>query len=180
MQSWPLGDGFRPLRIFRRIAAENPKYSRKVFCQKKDLHIWVFWGQNMDFSRQKRCLAPVSAELPQSSATHNPKRMQNWPNFAWLSNRSIFLICPKFLSFCLSKKAPNVAKGGFSDRWHKRLPANSQQKSVKCGNGLKWETAGAALALLWQQCGWPTTLQSMGVVEIACAKDAPLPSRDPI
>ena len=134
MQSGPLGDGFWPLRIFRRIAAENPKYSRKFFCQ--SLPFFDFFEANSAELPQN------AAELPQNSAPKNAKLT----NFAWLCPKKAFFL-KVFLVFAVPKKvAPKVAKGFFSDRWQTRLPAQFPKKIGEVWNGLRWETAGAALA----------------------------------
>ena len=62
----------------------------------------------------------------------------------FVSRRSLEKLCPKVLSFCRSKK---VAKGVLRTDGTRGCLRNSQKKSVKRGNGLRWETAGAALAL---------------------------------
>ena len=146
------------MRIFRRIAAENPKHTRKFFCQ--NLPGFTFSKQKKNgFSRQKptcgtgppqNChrMPHNAAELPQNSATHSPKTCktdQVLPDC--VQKNHFFKICPKFLSFCRSKKvAPKVANRVFWTDGKRGCLRNSQRKSVKCGNGLRWETVGATLA----------------------------------
>ena len=71
-----------------------------------------------------------------------------WRGMGRLVNQfNMFKICPNFLSFCRSKKvAPNLAKGVFRPMANEVAYTIPKRKSVKRGNGLRWQTVGAALA----------------------------------
>ena len=46
--------------------------------------------------------------------------------------------------------APKVADGDFRTDGKRGCLRNSPRKAVKCGNGLRWVSAGTTQALLWQ------------------------------
>ena len=138
LQCGPLGDGFWHLRIFRGIAAENPNYSRKVFCQ--SLPFLSFWGPKNGFFETKADVwhrPPQNCRrMPQNSAEFGnpqPQKMQNWlellPDCV---QKKIFFFSKfaqsfEFLPF--QKKWRQKRPRGFSDRWQTRLSAQFLKES---------------------------------------------------
>ena len=147
LQSWPLG-GFLP----------------------KSIYFEFFLRPKQELFETKKRVAPASAEfrrIRQPTAPPKCKTDQILPDC--VKRTFLIFFCPKCLSFCRFPKIwrQKWTRGVFRTDGKRGCLRNSQRKSVKCGNGLRWETAGVALALLWQQRGWPSALQNMGVVEIA-------------
>ena len=101
----------------------------------------------MDFSHKRRRVAPASAELPQNCRRirqpHTAPKAAKLTKFCLIvQKKHFFKTCPKFLNCCRSTKvAPKVAKGFFRTGG-KRAAQFPKEKSVKCGNGLRWESTG--------------------------------------
>ena len=181
-QSWPVGDGFWLLRTFRRIAAENQnmhlRFSAKV-CM-----FWVFFAKTWLFRDEKRHVAPASAELLQNAAelgNPQPQKCKTDQILPDCPKQAFFQICPKFLSFCRSKKSgAKNGQGGFSGRWQTRLPAQFPKKISEVARvwdgkplGRRWHCYGNN-AVDQERCkvwGWLRLLWRM---------DAQLASGDPI
>ena len=99
-------------------SAELPQQTQNIhvrFCAQMRMS---FWGQNMDFSRQKTTcgtgLRRIAAECLRIRQPTAPKKCKTDQILLACPKKHFFKICPKCLNFSRFKKvAPKVAKGFF-------------------------------------------------------------------